>query len=86
MIDGEISLDEIKDQFEAQFPPQKIKLEELGNFVGTLHQQRTGALRCTRPGRATQKTLATSATARNGCSGFRTFSRSAFAASIPRSC
>jgi putative peptide zinc metalloprotease protein len=38
MLDGETSLDEIKDQFEAQFPPQKITLEELQQFLGMLHQ------------------------------------------------
>jgi len=38
MLDGKTSLDEIKKQFEAEFPPQKITLAELHHFVGTLHQ------------------------------------------------
>jgi len=37
MLDGQVSLDEIKDRFEAEFPPQKITLEELQQFLGTLH-------------------------------------------------
>jgi putative peptide zinc metalloprotease protein len=38
MLDGQTSLDEIKVEFEKLFPPQKITVEELGNFVGTLHR------------------------------------------------
>jgi putative peptide zinc metalloprotease protein len=38
MLDGQISLDEIKIEFERRFPPQKITVEELGHFVGTLHR------------------------------------------------
>lgn len=38
MLDGTVSLDDIKHQFEAEFPPQKIKLEELQSFLGQLHQ------------------------------------------------
>ncbi|MBR5711578.1 MAG: biotin/lipoyl-binding protein [Thermoguttaceae bacterium] len=38
MLDGTVSLDDIKQQFEAEFPPQKIKLEELQSFLGQLHQ------------------------------------------------
>ncbi|MCE5266546.1 MAG: hypothetical protein LLG00_01490 [Planctomycetaceae bacterium] len=38
MLDGETSLDEIKDRFEADFPPQKITLEELQQFLGMLHR------------------------------------------------
>jgi len=38
MLDGETSLDEIKDRFEAEFPPQKITLEELQQFLGMLHR------------------------------------------------
>src|SRR6185437_6853728 len=34
MLDGFTSLDEIKDAFEAQFPPQKIGIEELQQFIG----------------------------------------------------
>ena len=39
MLDGTVSLDDIKQQFEAEFPPQKIKLEELQSFLGQLHQR-----------------------------------------------
>ena len=38
LLDGEISLDEIKEEFEAEFPPQKIKYEEIGQFLGMLHK------------------------------------------------
>jgi len=38
MLDGETSLDEIKERFEAQFPPQKITLDELQQFLGQLHR------------------------------------------------
>ncbi|MDO5566238.1 MAG: hemolysin D, partial [Planctomycetia bacterium] len=37
-LDGTRSLDDIKDEFEAEFPPQKITLEELQSFIGQLHQ------------------------------------------------
>ncbi len=38
MLDGQTSLDEIKERFEEEFPPQKITVEELGQFVGMLHR------------------------------------------------
>ena len=38
MLDGRISLDEIKERFEDEFPPQKITLEELQQFLGMLHR------------------------------------------------
>ena len=38
MLDGRLSLDEIKEKFEKEFPPQKITLEELSQFIGTLHR------------------------------------------------
>lgn len=38
MLDGNHSLDDIKEQFQKEFPPQKIKLEELQRFIGMLHQ------------------------------------------------
>ncbi|MBQ9874956.1 MAG: biotin/lipoyl-binding protein [Thermoguttaceae bacterium] len=37
-LDGTKSLEAIKEEFEAKFPPQKITLEEIQNFVGQLHQ------------------------------------------------
>ena len=37
-LDGTKSLETIKEEFEAKFPPQKITLEEIQNFVGQLHQ------------------------------------------------
>ena len=52
MIDGDTSLDDIKEQFETQFPPQKIKLEELGNFVGMLHK--SGLVLSEAPGQGVQ--------------------------------
>jgi len=38
MLDGESSLEEIAEQFEADFPPQTIRVEELQNFIGMLHR------------------------------------------------
>jgi len=37
-LDGAVSLDELKDRFEKEFPPQKITLEELQQFLGMLHR------------------------------------------------
>ena len=52
MIDGQTSLDEIKDRFEAEFPPQKITLEELQQFLGMLH--RSGLVVADVPGQGHQ--------------------------------
>ena len=38
MLDGQTGLDEIKERFEEEFPPQKITLEELQQFLGMLHR------------------------------------------------
>ena len=52
MIDGRTSLDEIKERFEAEFPPQKITLEELQQFLGMLH--RSGLITTDAPGQGHQ--------------------------------
>ncbi len=52
MLDGQTSLDEIKRRFEAEFPPQKITLDELQNFVGMLH--RSGLVIADVPGQGLQ--------------------------------
>ena len=52
MIDGNTSLDEIKERFEAEFPPQKITLEELQQFLGMLH--RSGLIVAGVPGQGQQ--------------------------------
>jgi putative peptide zinc metalloprotease protein len=52
MLDGKISLDEIKDRFEEDFPPQKITLEELQQFLGMLH--RSGLVVTDLPGQGRQ--------------------------------
>lgn len=52
MLDGQTSLDQIKEQFEAQFPPQKITLEELQQFLGMLH--RSGLVLAGVPGQGRQ--------------------------------
>ena len=39
MLDGQTSLDELKDRFEAEFPPQKITVEELQQFIVMLHRR-----------------------------------------------
>lgn len=51
-LDGETSLDEIKDRFEEEFPPQKITLEELHQFLGMLH--RSGLVISQVPGQGRQ--------------------------------
>ena len=56
MLDGESSLDDIKERFEAQFPPQKITLEELQQFLGMLH--RSGLVVVDVPGRENNSTAA----------------------------
>ena len=38
MLDGRTSLDQIKVEFERRFPPEKVRVEELGHLVGTLHR------------------------------------------------
>src|SRR6187455_688507 len=38
MLDGVTSLEEIKDQFEQEFAPQKITYHDLLQFVGMLHR------------------------------------------------
>jgi putative peptide zinc metalloprotease protein len=38
MLDGRSSLDDIKDEFESQFTPQKITYHDLLQFVGMLHR------------------------------------------------
>ncbi|MEN0110639.1 MAG: HlyD family efflux transporter periplasmic adaptor subunit [Planctomycetota bacterium] len=52
MLDGESSLEEIADRFEAEFPPQTIRVEELQQFVGTLH--RSGLVIADAPGQGDQ--------------------------------
>jgi putative peptide zinc metalloprotease protein len=37
-LDGQTSLDNLRDRFEKDFAPQKITLEELGRLIGMLHQ------------------------------------------------
>jgi putative peptide zinc metalloprotease protein len=38
MLDGQSSLDEIAHEFERDFPPQTIRIEELQQFIGMLHR------------------------------------------------
>ncbi len=38
MLDGQSSLEDIKDRFEAEFTPQKITFQDLQQFVGMLHR------------------------------------------------
>lgn len=52
MLDGNTSLAEIKRRFEAAFPPQKITLDELQQFLGQLH--RSGLVVSDAPGQAFQ--------------------------------
>ena len=38
MLDGQASLDDLKERFEARFRPRRITVEELSRFVATLHR------------------------------------------------
>ncbi|MGD9649040.1 MAG: hemolysin D, partial [Pirellulales bacterium] len=52
MLDGETSLDEIRAEYERRFPPEKIGLDELQQFIGTLHG--SGLVIADVPGQGTQ--------------------------------
>ncbi|NDC63864.1 MAG: biotin/lipoyl-binding protein [Planctomycetia bacterium] len=52
MLDGQTSLEALKDRFEERFPPRRITLEELSRFVATLH--RSGLVIGDRPGQGPQ--------------------------------
>ncbi|NCA10381.1 biotin/lipoyl-binding protein [bacterium] len=52
MLDGDASLEELRDRFEARFPPRRIKLDELARFIATLH--RSGLVIGDRPGQGPQ--------------------------------
>jgi len=52
MLDGTASLDQLKERFEARFPPRRITVEELARFVATLH--RSGLVLGDRPGQGPQ--------------------------------
>jgi putative peptide zinc metalloprotease protein len=52
MLDGQSSLDDIRQRFEAAFPPQKITVEELQQFIGMLH--RSGLVITAAPGQGQQ--------------------------------
>ena len=52
MLDGRTSLDALKEQFEARFPPRRIKVDELSRFIATLH--RSGLVIGDRPGQGPQ--------------------------------
>ena len=52
MLDGQASLERLKEQFEARFPPRRITVEELARFVATLH--RSGLVIGDRPGQGPQ--------------------------------
>ncbi|MEC8736758.1 MAG: HlyD family efflux transporter periplasmic adaptor subunit [Planctomycetota bacterium] len=52
MLDGEASLEDLKDNFEAQFPPRRITVDEVSRFVSTLH--RSGLVIGDRPGQGPQ--------------------------------
>ncbi len=52
MLDGQKSLEELQEAFEARFPPRRITLEEVSRFVSTLH--RSGLVIGDRPGQGPQ--------------------------------
>src|SRR5262249_43817483 len=51
-LDGNTSLDQLKERFEDEFPPQKITVDELQQFIGTLH--RSGLIIANVPGQGIQ--------------------------------
>ena len=52
MLDGRTSLDALKEQFEARFPPRRSTVDELSRFFATLH--RSGLVIGDRPGQGPQ--------------------------------
>lgn len=52
MLDGRSSLDDIKEQFETEFAPQKIHFHDLLQFIGMLH--RSGLVISDAPGQGKQ--------------------------------
>lgn len=52
MLDGTVSLDDLKERFERMFPPEKITVTELQQFIGTLH--RSGLIVAHVPGQGYQ--------------------------------
>ncbi|MFP6753631.1 MAG: PqqD family protein, partial [Pirellulaceae bacterium] len=38
MLDGQASMEDIKERFEREFTPQKIAFQDLHHFVGMLHR------------------------------------------------
>ncbi len=52
LLDGLASLDDLKREFERQFAPEQIGLDELGQFVGMLH--RSGLVIADMPGQGRQ--------------------------------
>lgn len=52
MLDGDASLDDLKDDFELKFPPRRITVDEVSRFVSTLH--RSGLVIGDRPGQGPQ--------------------------------
>lgn len=51
-LDGHASLDDLKEKFEDEFPPQKIGVEELQQFIGMLHK--SGLIIANVPGQGAQ--------------------------------
>lgn len=52
MLDGQTSLDQIKEQFEKKFAPQQLSLKQLQWFIGQLH--RSGLILSNVPGQGEQ--------------------------------
>ncbi|MCE9552524.1 MAG: biotin/lipoyl-binding protein [Planctomycetes bacterium] len=52
MFDGRVSLDDIRQQFERQFMPRRISVEEIARFIGELY--RSGLIVADVPGQAEQ--------------------------------
>ncbi|MBW3540855.1 MAG: hemolysin D [Planctomycetes bacterium] len=52
MLDGSVSLDDIKDRFEREFAPRRLSLSQLQSFIGMLHHE--GLIVADAPGQGDQ--------------------------------
>ena len=51
-LDGNVSLAELKDQFERQFAPRRVAIGHIQSFLGTLHQE--GLILADAPGQTSE--------------------------------
>ena len=83
MLDGRSSLDDIKEEFETQFTPQKITFHDLLQFVGMLHRSGLVISEVTGQGQQLVKRRDDKEVARADGQALATSLPCGFAASIP---